>query len=622
MELDIDLIPLFIICAVAWLIPMGMSMLGMGKVPAVIIEIIAGIIIGDNVLGWVSGTPYLEFLALIGFIFLMFLSGLEVEVDHVIATFPKKGLTLARFLANPFLVGLMLYIGTLGLSVIAAKLLSTIIEISNPWNFALIMSTSSVGIIVPVLKNRGESQYKYGQMIILSAAIADIFSILLFTFTASYLKHGFRYEILFIFSLIAAFFIAYYLGRYFIRLKLIKKLFFKLSHAASQIKVRGTMLLILAFVIVSQLVDAEVILGAFLSGLILSIFLTKSRSALMIKLDGMGFGFFIPIFFIMVGAELDLSALQEFDNSFLFLFLFLISLYLVKIIPSFIWWRLFGFRKSIAGGILLSSRLSLIIAAAQIGLELGVIAPAMNAAVIIVAIVTCTFSPILYENINIMKRIKDYKTIIVGGDKIGIEVAERMKMHGYQAVIVEINEKRYKEIKNMGIDTYWGDGRNMEIYKELGLKDDNYVVVVTDDKQTNIEVSENVRHELQHENVITKPVSVEESLYLKNKGVKVVDIEWTIATNIENLILRPSTYTTLIESFENYAVEEIIITNKDIDGKQVKDFLFHKDGSLMMLKRKKGESLIPHGDTYFHTGDLVTVLGNEEALDDFREKFG
>jgi Kef-type K+ transport system membrane component KefB len=188
---DFDFLPLFIVVSVAWLVPMLLNLFKLKKIPAVIVEIILGYFVGT----WFLGSPdlesyhILEFLALSGFIFLMFLSGLEIDVDQIIASFPRRKITVSRFLKNPLLVGLTSFIITLILSYIGALALSSITTISSLWYFALIMVTTSVGIILPILKNRGEISSRFGQMMIIAAAIADILSIILFTFTAFILKH-------------------------------------------------------------------------------------------------------------------------------------------------------------------------------------------------------------------------------------------------------------------------------------------------------------------------------------------------------------------------------------------------------------------------------------------------
>ncbi len=619
---DFDFLPLFIVASVAWLVPMLLNLFKLKKIPAVIVEIILGYFVGVYFLGSPDQESYhiLEFLALSGFIFLMFLSGLEIDVDQIIASFPRKKLTVARFLKNPLLVGLSSFLITLILSYLGALSLSSFTTINSHWYFALIMVTTSVGIILPILKNRGEISSRFGQMMIIAAAIADILSIILFTFTAFILKHGFKWRILLIVALFFAFFIFYEIGKHLFKYPVFKKLSFQLSHAASQISVRGTMLLILIFVVLSHYIGEEVILlGAFLSGLLLSNFLHKERSLLMVKLDGMGFGFFIPIFFIMVGAKFEPEAFKEFDQSLiLFLILLLITLFAVKVIPSVLWARLFGFRKAISGGFLMSSRLSLIIAAAAIGQDLGVISAGLNASFVLMAVLTCFLSPLIFNQLNPPDILEGEKTVIIGGSSTGVLLARRLHIHGKAAIIVEMNETRCKEIKSKGLNVIRGDGLNTEIYEKIKLKPENYVVVDTASDERNLKICEMLRKDMGHEHIISRAGHLSLERAMKKIEVETVDAVKVIATTIENLIIRPTTYHTLVESFENFSVEEIQIRNKEVDGLQVKEVPFHQNAILMMVKRGN-TSYIPHGETYFRLGDIVHIFGTDSALENARE---
>jgi Trk K+ transport system NAD-binding subunit len=91
-----------------------------------------------------------------------------------------------------------------------------------------------------------------------------------------------------------------------------------------------------------------------------------------------------------------------------------------------------------------------------------------------------------------------------------------------------------------------------------------------------------------------------------------------MASTIESLILRPATYHALIESFENFNLEEIPVTNPALDGRKVKDIAFHRDVILVMA-RSDDNVFIPHGETYLRTGNILYILGTETALAFTRE---
>jgi Kef-type K+ transport system membrane component KefB/K+/H+ antiporter YhaU regulatory subunit KhtT len=620
---DFDFFPLLIIAAIAWGIPMLMSVLRITKIPTVIVEILTGYFIGKYfILGNPSdATVLLDYFALTGFVFLMFLGGLEIDVDQIIASFPRRKITYARYIKNPLLVGFVYFIITILVSYAAAWAFSFLIDMKNIWYFSLIMVTTSVGIILPILKNRSEVNSPFGQMIVLAAAIADIFSIILFTITAFVLKNGFHSELLWLAALVLLFFVFYLAGHQFKKFKILNQITYQLSHAASQIKIRGTILLILIFVVASQYIEKEVILlGAFLGGLLLSVFMHKERSMLMVKLDGFGYGFFIPIFFIMVGVHFEPDALAELDNSlYVFLALLLVTLFVIKIIPSFLWAKLFGIRRAVAGGFLMSSRLSLIIAAATIGLELGVISEGANASFILMAVATCLISPIIYNMLNPRNIMEGGKTIIVGGSSIGVLLARRLHLHSKSSVIIENNETRFKEIKAKGLTVVKGDGKDSVLFDMLKLNPSNYVVILSGDDDENIRISKMLRKEFQHELMISKAGVSEVWQNLKVLHVETFDATRVIANTIENLIVQPTTYHALVESFDNFHVEEMKMTNKNYDGLQIRELPLHGDGTIMVIRRNDN-MYVPHGNTYLRMGDVIAVFGTNTALNDFRKK--
>ena len=618
-----DFYPLLVVAAIAWTTPILLSLLKLKKIPIVIVEIILGFLAGKFLFGNLSEDSFLilNFFALLGFLFLMFLSGLEIDVNHIIASLPRRRLTWSRFLKNPLLVGITQFIFAVFLSYLASLFLAQIIDIPSIWYFSLIMVTTSVSIVLPVLKDRGEIGSRFGQMIIIAAAVADILSIILFTFTAFIVKNGFHYKLLYILALFILFFIFHKLVNRLKTIPLFKKLGYQLSQAASQIRIRGAILIIMIFVFISQYIGKEVVLlGAFLSGLILSSMLHRERSLMLVKLDGMGYGYFIPFFFIMVGAGFDPGALTEFDESLIgFLLLLIVSLFAIKVIPSFLWRYLFGTKKALSGGFLISSRLSLIIAASAIGLELGVITPGINASIIIMAVITCFISPVIYNWISPADITEGNKTIIIGGGSTAVLLARRLHVHGKKVVIIELDKMRFREIRDKGINVIFGNGLDTKTYRQLKLTPDNYIVIETGNDERNLKISQMLRNEFQHKKIISRINRFSLKQRFKQLGIETIDVTQILATAIESLIIRPTTYHALVESFENFSVEEILITSKNIDGSQIKEIPFHKDAILMMVRRGNNFN-IPHGENYLRTGDILLVFGTQTAFEDTRYK--
>jgi len=377
--------PLFAIVVFAFLIPILSDRIG---VPAVVGEIICGIIIGKSVLGIFTGEEEgIAFLASFGFIFLMFLVGLEIDFSQV----EIHG-------AKLFVLGSLIFIITLGISIFLTQ------QMGYGFYMALVLSTSSVGLIVPMIREQGLLKSEFGQTILISAFIADFTTMLLLTVHTLYFEKGITWEMLLVALVFVLFFAVYYVGKLAIwhyPERLSK--WFKSDHP-SEIGVRASFALLLVFVVLAEVVGVEAILGAFLAGVMLSL-LFRGGTVLEQKLYGIGYGFLIPIFFINVGMQFDRDALVG-GGIYLVPMLLLIA-FVVKIAPSLLFLVRHSLKDSISAGVLLSSRLSLIIAVAAVGMELALIDTAMGSAIILLAIITSISCPTIFKRMQQKKMEKD-----------------------------------------------------------------------------------------------------------------------------------------------------------------------------------------------------------------------
>lgn len=268
----------------------------------------------------------------------------------------------------------------------------------------------------------------------------------------------------------------------------------------------------------------------------------------------------------------------------------------------------------------MTARLSLLIAASKIGLDFGIISPGMNAAFVLMAVISCIISPILYNYISPKELLRGEKVVIIGGSSSGVLLARRLKMHGYKSIIVESNKTRYQEILSKGLNAFYGNGMNKALYTQLNLQPTNYVVAITESEIKNTQIARLLKQEFNHPKIIGKSSNILIEQQFQQLKVEYLDVTRLIATTLESLIVRPTTYHALVETFENYNVEDIQITNKAISGTQIKDLPVDEDGVLILVRR--GERMeIPHGETYLQKGDIVTVMGTEASLQDYRKKF-
>lgn len=610
---SIDYWPLFLIFVIAWAVPMVLTWLEFSKVPSVIVEIIIGVIIGPHVLDILGNAPYLDFLAYTGFLFLIFLSGLETDIQKIVNSFPRGKIKAIDFFSNSFIVGIFIYVGSLILAYPVSLGIANFFDV-DVFFMMLILTTVALSIIVPILKNDGELTRKFGQIILLEGAIATIMSIILISIYSGVQKDGFQAELLLFLIIFVAFFAAYKIGNFLTRFKTFQKISYILEHAASQIRVRGSIAVLLVFVVIAGLIKTELIMGAFFAGTLLSIFLSKERSSLLFKLDGMSYGFFIPIFFIMVGVKLDLAALKDIESSIPFVAVLILAIYIIQVLPAFIMTKVFGIRRALSAGVLLTSRFGLLIAVGQIGMELNIITPAINAGIVVTGIIICIISPLLYKMLNDVSR-KTHKIYIIGGSDVAGEVAERIKLHGMACTVIESRGDAWYTLQEKGIEVMHADITSQAVYESLSIRTAELVIVLTESTEKNKKITSLLKEKLGHNKIITlgnpDPGDSSETQFIHLDNV--------LASHVENLIMRPSAIQTLTESFGQYSVEEIPMTNKKLEGKQVKKVAFPATGSLVMIRRSK-EILIPHGDTHLLLGDIITVIGNATALVEFRNK--
>jgi len=369
---------LLLIAVFAFIIPILSGRIG---VPAVVGEISLGIIFG--VLGFsleAEGRIVLDFLAGFGLIFLMFLVGLEID-------FSKVGVLGAK----TFIFGSIIFIITLGISVFLTS------KLGYGFYLAIILSSSAGGLILPTLRELGVLKSDFGQRILITAFVAEFATVLLVTVYTIHLEKGITWEMFLLVLVFVLFFVLYYLGKLAIwhypeRLSA----WFK-SDQPSEIGVRAAFALLLIFVAISEVADVEAILGAFLAGVMFSL-LFRGGTVLEQKLFGIGYGFLIPIFFISVGMQFDLGALA--GSGIYLVPILLVIAFVVKIVPSLLFLVRHSLKDSISAGVLLSSRLSLIIAMAAVGLELGLIDTTMESAIILLAIITCIICPTIFRKMQ------------------------------------------------------------------------------------------------------------------------------------------------------------------------------------------------------------------------------
>ncbi len=375
---------LLLVTVVAFSAPLLLGLSPARRLPAVVLEIVAGIAIGPSGLGWVRIDLPIAILSLLGLAFLLFLSGLEVELDRL------KG-RIVLVVGTSFLL-------SFGLALLVGYGLSAGGLVKSPLLVAIILCATSLGVVIPVLKDAGESETDFGQLLIAGATIADFGAIILLSlfFSREATSTATKLFLLGSFVLLAIVFALFVLRlERSMRFSLV---LLRLQDTTAQIRVRGGFMVLVAFVALAQGLGLEVILGAFLAGVILRLI---DRDRMMthpqfrLKLEAIGFGVFIPIFFITSGLQFDLSALFASASTIALVPIFLGALLLVRGVPAVLYRRLVGNRRIVVAGLLQAVSLPFIVAASQIGMELSLLSRATGAALITAGLLSVVLFPII-----------------------------------------------------------------------------------------------------------------------------------------------------------------------------------------------------------------------------------
>ncbi len=375
---------LLIITVVAFSAPLLLGLAPSLRLPAVVLEIVAGIAIGPSGLGWVEIDEPVEVMSLIGLAFLLFIAGLEIDLRRLRGpTLRVASVSFALSFAIALVAGFVLDAGGL---------------ISDPLFVAIVLVSTSLGVVVPVLKDSNQVSSGFGQVVIAASSIADFGAIILLTlFFSGEDSSGTTSKLILLggFALIVAV-LAYGLTRAE-HSKRISAVLVRLQDTTAQIRVRGAFVLLIGFTALAEQFGLETILGAFAAGAVLSAIdrdEAMTHPEFRLKLEAVGFGVFIPVFFVTGGLRFDLDALFSSAETLAYVPAFLVALFAVRGLPALLYRKQIGSRQAFVAALLQATSLPFIVAATMIGLDLGLVEESSAAALIAAGLLSVVAFPV------------------------------------------------------------------------------------------------------------------------------------------------------------------------------------------------------------------------------------
>jgi len=372
-----------VVAAVALLAPLAVGLTGL-RLPAIVLEILLGIVVGPQVLGWASFDTPVEVMSVFGLAFLLLLAGLEIDFDRL------RG-RLLRTTSLAYLVSFALALAV-GLGLKAGDL------VKSPLLIAIILSATGLGIILPILKDAGQTSTPFGQVVVAGASIAEVTPIVLLSLFFSGESGGLGSKLVLLvgfFLFVAAIGVSILGAQRSMR---ISSTLLRLQDTTAEIRVRGAFLLLALFVVLASKFGLEAILGAFLAGATLKLVdrdQGMTHAFFHRKLEAVGFGVFVPFFFVSTGIRLDVDSLFSSTSTLTRVPIFLAALLLVRGLPA-LFYRAFGDGGQLVGaGLLQATSLSIPVVAGQIGVDLGLIRPTNYVALVAAGLISVIVFPLV-----------------------------------------------------------------------------------------------------------------------------------------------------------------------------------------------------------------------------------
>lgn len=608
-----EFLSLVIVVLAAFLTPIIVNRLNINFLPVVVAEILMGIVIGNSFLNIVERDSILNILSTLGFIFLMFLSGLEIDFKAF-----KKDKRARQgqnddesSIPGHLNLALTVFAFIMIISILLAYVFKWLGLVDDVLLMVIIISTISLGVVVPTLKEMNIMRTTIGQFILLVAVLADLVTMILLTVYGAINGQG-GSTIWLIGILVVFTAISYILGVQFKRMSFLQKL----MDGTTQIGIRAVFALIILLVALAEGVGAENILGAFLAGVVVS--LLNPDEEMVEKLDSFGYGFFIPTFFIMVGVDLNIPSLIKEPKLLIIIPILIVAFIISKLIPVMFIRRWFDMKTTIASAFLLTSTLSLVIAAAKISERLNAISAETSGILILSAVITCVFVPIIFKKLFPVpdEFNRKIEVSLIGKNQLTIPIAQNLTSQLYDVTLYyrkDLSDRRQlsDDITMIEIADY-----EQDVLERLGLFDRDIVVCATNDDDINRKVAKLAKAH-QVERVICRLESTTDDTELVDSGIEIFSSYLSNKILLKGLIETPNMLN-LLSNVET-SLYEIQMLNYKYENIQLRNFPFGGDIIFVRIIRNN-ESIVPHGDTQLRYGDRLIVTGAKEYVDELKQE--
>jgi CPA2 family monovalent cation:H+ antiporter-2 len=602
---------MLIVMLAALVIPIMMARFKVSSVPTAVAEIMVGILLGKSAFNIVQQTSTLTLLSSLGVILLMFLSGMEINFD----LFKKVPGQKKRDSKSPVSLAAISFTGVIIVAMLLGFCLRLMGLFSDVLLATILFSTVALGIVIATLKEKEILSRPMGQTILLTAVLGEVIPMLALTFYASIYGHNAGRLWLIVLLFLAAIILLRRFRQPYVW-------FNKVSKATTQLDIRLAFFLIFTLVTVAETVGAENILGAFLAGMVMK--LLEPSEATQEKLTSIGYGFFIPIFFIMTGVRLDLKSLFA-NKTALALIPVLVACFIIAKLPTFlVYRRRFNRRNSFAGGFLTVTTITLVLPSLQVAQNLHAITSTQSAAFILAAVIVCILAPIVFNSTYKLAKedlVKE-KVVIIGTNTLTVPVAQQLSHNWYDVRMLTDNQENYKTYDSEVSDLKYFDEITEQELDEGHYFDTDVMVLgfrrdIKNYRMAVLAKQHGVKRVIA--SIQDPKVSVKWTDELTGLGVEIFNSYVVQNSVLRSLIESPSVFEMMMSAHSG--LFEVIVHNRRYVGMEIRSLPLIDQITITRIYRNH-KAISPSGDTVLEYGDHILYTGPYKVVNQVRSRLG
>lgn len=601
---------IFIVMLYALLVPLLMARFQVSTLPTAVAEIIIGIIIGKSGFNLIVANHDLTFLSNLGVILLIFLSGMEINFDLFRQEPGKK-----RGSDSPVAISTKAFAGVIVMSLLIGYLLKVMGLFNGILLSFIIFSSVALGVVIATLKEKEILSRPVGQTILLTAVLGEVIPMMSLTVYAT-LNGGNAGRLWMIILLFVAAIILLH------RFRQPYQWFNQITKSTTQLDVRLAFFLIFTLVTIAVTVGAENILGAFLAGMVMK--LLNPSEATEDKLTSIGYGFFIPIFFITTGANLNLREFFANPRALALIPALVFGFFLAKAVPAFIFTRYYGRRNGLAGAFLCATTITLVLPTLQVAQNLKAITSTQADAFILAALIACICGPIGFNSLykptpaDLIKK----RVVIIGTNVMTVPIAQQLTKSLYQVRMITNQKDNYEAYNSEVADLQYFPKLTEDDLAENGYFDCDIMVVSFLNDQENFAFALAAKKRGVNRVIAMREKNTSEYAQLNQlveAGVELFHPYTALSSMLRSLIESPSIMK-MMTNTQN-TIFEVVLKNRRYTGLELQNLPMINDITVSRIFRN-GQWLVPHGGTVLEHGDHLIVTADYHKIAELQATLG